>query len=168
MNQSSNGRKQASTVKIIAATVLIVGVIAWLAVTGVQSNKQYYVTIPEMQAMGAKSYTSSLRVQGFVKPSTIQADGTNVTFVLSEFESHNTKATAKPKTLLVRYIGAEPPPDTFKDDAQALAVGHFGRDGVFHATELQAKCASKYNAAPIAAPKPTASASPAVAPVKKS
>jgi cytochrome c-type biogenesis protein CcmE len=25
-----------------------------------------------------------------------------------------------------------------------LAAGTFGRDGVFHASELQAKCASKY------------------------
>jgi len=44
----------------------------------------------------------------------------------------------------VSYKGAEPPPDTFKDDSQALAEGTFGRDGVFHATALQAKCASKY------------------------
>jgi hypothetical protein len=43
-----------------------------------------------------------------------------------------------------RYQGSEPPPDTFKDDSQALAVGTYGHDGVFHATELQAKCASKY------------------------
>ena len=42
------------------------------------------------------------------------------------------------------YKGSEPPPDTFKDDAQALAEGTYGRDGVFHATVLQAKCASKY------------------------
>ena len=31
------------------------------------------------------------------------------------------------------YKGSEPPPDTFKDDAQALAIGTYGRDGVFHA-----------------------------------
>ena len=42
------------------------------------------------------------------------------------------------------YKGSEPPPDTFKDDAQALAEGTYGRDGEFHATVLQAKCASKY------------------------
>ncbi len=46
--------------------------------------------------------------------------------------------------LKVTYKGTEPPPDTFKDDAQALAEGTYGRDGVFHATVLQAKCASKY------------------------
>jgi cytochrome c-type biogenesis protein CcmE len=50
-------------------------------------------------------------------------------------------------TLQVSYQGIEPPPDTFKDGSQALAMGTYGRDGVFHATELQAKCASKYAAA---------------------
>ena len=46
--------------------------------------------------------------------------------------------------LAVDYTGTEAPPDTFKDDSQALADGSFGRDGVFHAKALQAKCASKY------------------------
>jgi cytochrome c-type biogenesis protein CcmE len=54
----------------------------------------------------------------------------------------------------VQYAGVEPPPDTFKDDAQALAIGTYGHDGVFHATELQAKCASKY--APAQKPAATA------------
>jgi cytochrome c-type biogenesis protein CcmE len=61
--------------------------------------------------------------------------------------------------LQVEYRGSEPPPDTFKDDAQALAVGTFGHDGVFHATEVQAKCASKYAPAPNA--KPGATTAPA-------
>jgi len=46
--------------------------------------------------------------------------------------------------LPVVYNGTEAPPDTFKDNSQALADGKFGHDGVFHANELQAKCASKY------------------------
>ena len=48
------------------------------------------------------------------------------------------------ETLHVIYKGSEPPPDTFKDNAQALAMGVYKRDGVFYANELQAKCASKY------------------------
>jgi cytochrome c-type biogenesis protein CcmE len=44
----------------------------------------------------------------------------------------------------VVYKGSEPPPDTFKDNAQALAMGVYKKDGVFYANELQAKCASKY------------------------
>ena len=63
--------------------------------------------------------------------------------MLNEFESHSPKA-ATGRLLKVGYKGSEPPPDTFKDDSQALAEGTYGRDGVFHATVLQAKCASKY------------------------
>ena len=48
------------------------------------------------------------------------------------------------RALPVVYSGTEAPPDTFKDNSQALAEGSFGRDGVFHAKQLQAKCASKY------------------------
>jgi cytochrome c-type biogenesis protein CcmE len=56
------------------------------------------------------------------------------------------------RTIPVVYSGTEAPPDTFKDNAQALAEGKYGRDGVFHATNLQAKCASKYAPKPGAAP----------------
>jgi hypothetical protein len=42
----------------------------------------------------------------------------------------------------------DPLPDTFRDGAQALADGEMGRDGVFHASKIQAKCASKYEAKP--------------------
>ncbi len=144
-------------IRIGIASFVIVGTILYLAYTGAAANKSYYVTVPEMQAMGEKAYKAQLRVEGFVKPTTIQASGTHVSFVLDEFESHNPKATPGMRAIPVVYQGSEPPPDTFKSDAQALAIGTWGRDGVFHATQLQAKCASKYapadpNAKPGAAP----------------
>jgi cytochrome c-type biogenesis protein CcmE len=46
--------------------------------------------------------------------------------------------------LPVSYKGSVPPPDTFKDHAQALVLGRLDRDGTFQATDVQAKCASKY------------------------
>jgi cytochrome c-type biogenesis protein CcmE len=130
--------------RITIASVIILGTIGYLAVQGVANNKSYYVTIPEMNKMGDQAYQSNLRVEGFVKPATIQASGTHVQFVLTEYESHNPKAAANPHAVTVKYDGSEPPPDTFKGDAQALAIGTMGRDGIFHATQLQAKCASKY------------------------
>jgi len=130
-------------IKIIVATLVILGTVGWLSYSGVDKTKEYYVTISELNAMGNKAYTRHLRVAGNVAPGTIQRVGTNAQFTLLE-QGH---------TLKVVYQGAEPPPDTFKDDAQALAVGTYGRDGVFHATQLQAKCASKYAPAqPGAAP----------------
>jgi cytochrome c-type biogenesis protein CcmE len=120
--------------KFLLAGALILSAVAWLAVSGARDTKQYYVTIAELQGMGNKAYTVHLRVAGNVAPGSITRSGPNADFTLLE----------QGKTLRVSYTGAEPPPDTFKDDAQALAIGTFGRDGTFHATQLQAKCASKY------------------------
>jgi cytochrome c-type biogenesis protein CcmE len=157
-----------NTVRIAIASVIIVGTIAWLAWSGYGANKSYYVTIPELGGMGDKAYHSQLRVEGFVQPGSIEQNGTNVLFVLNEFESHTPQA-ATGRLLTVNYKGSEPPPDTFKDNAQAVAEGTYGRDGVFHATALQAKCASKYAPAkPGAQPKgnqiPAGHSNPAAAP----
>ncbi|HZZ40564.1 MAG TPA: cytochrome c maturation protein CcmE [Acidobacteriaceae bacterium] len=122
------------TVRIVAAVVIILGAISYLAVTGVEANKSYYVTIQELQTMGNKAYTRNLRVAGSVLPGSIKRDGAHAQFVLVEND----------RKVQVAYTGEEPPPDTFKDNSQALAIGHYGRDGVFRATGLQAKCASKY------------------------
>ena len=131
------------TLPIAIAVVIILATIGWLAYTGYASSKSYFVTIAELGGMGDKAYHSNLRVEGFVQPGSIEQNGTHVDFVLNEFESHSAKAPGG-RLLRVSYKGSEPPPDTFKDDSQALAGGTFGRDGVFHATVLQAKCASKY------------------------
>ena len=136
--------RNAKSLRIGIAVAVVLGTIGYLAYSGQASAKSYYVTIPEMQKMGTKAYSSNLRVEGFVKPETIHQDGPNVRFVLTEYESHSPKAQMSPKQITVDYRGSEPPPDTFKDDAQALAIGTLGEDGVFHATQLQAKCASKY------------------------
>lgn len=123
-----------NTYKIAIAIVIILGSIAYLSISAEQSNKSYYVTIQELQTMGNKAYTRHLRVSGQVVPGTIVRQGTDADFMLYE----------KDRKLRVEYVGQEPPPDTFKGNAPAMAVGTYGRDGVFHATELQAKCASHY------------------------
>jgi cytochrome c-type biogenesis protein CcmE len=120
--------------KFGSAMVAILLALGYLAYTGVQESKSYYVTIKELRGLGDSAYTKRLRVAGNVQPGSIRRSGTNVNFVLVEND----------QTLNVVYNGTEPPPDTFKDDAQALAEGSFGHDGVFYAKQIQAKCASKY------------------------
>jgi len=155
-------KTSSNSVRIGIAVAVIVGTIAWLATTGYKANKSYYVTIAELGSMGDKAYQSNLRVEGFVQPGSIEQSGPHVTFILNEFESHSPKAPTG-RLLKVVYKGSEPPPDTFKDDSQALAEGTIGRDGVFRATVLQAKCASKYAPAPGSAPGATP-AQPSAAP----
>ena len=131
--------KASSTyLKFGAATVVIILLLGYLAYTGVQDSKSYYVTIKELHKMGDSAYSKRLRVAGNVQPGSIKRVGTHVQFVLMEED----------QTLAVDYVGTEAPPDTFKDDSQALADGRFDHDGVFHAKQLQAKCASKYAPAP--------------------
>jgi cytochrome c-type biogenesis protein CcmE len=132
-----------------AAIFIIVLALGYLAYTGVQQSKSYYVTIKELRGMNDSRYAKRLRVAGNVVPGSIKRQGSRVEFSLKENDL----------TLPVVYNGTEAPPDTFKDDAQALADGRFGRDGVFHATQLQAKCASKYAPAQ-QPPQPTTPAKP--------
>ena len=144
-----------SSIKFVIAAIIIVGAVAWLAISGARDSKSYYVTITELQAMGNGAYSKNLRVAGNVAPGSISRSGPNASFTLLE----------QGKTLRVNYVGAEPPPDTFKDDAQALAIGTFGRDGTFHATQLQAKCASKYAPANKPGATPTGNTAPVAATV---
>jgi len=125
-------------IKFGAAISLIVLTLAYLAYLGAQESKSYYVTIKELHTMrdkqGDEVYKKNLRVAGNVEPGSIKMSGPHADFLLVE----------NGETLHVIYKGSEPPPDTFKDNAQALAMGIYKRDGVFYANELQAKCASKY------------------------
>ena len=121
-------------VRFGAVIVVIVLALGYLAYTGVQDSKSYYVTIKELNGMGSDAYSKRLRVAGNVAPGSIKRQGTHLEFLLAE----------EGRTIPVVYAGSEAPPDTFKDNAQALAEGKYGRDGVFRATNIQAKCASKY------------------------
>ena len=134
-----------------AAIAIIILTLGYLAYTGVEESKSYYVTIAELRAMGDAAHTKRLRVAGDVVPGSIKRQGTTVEFMLKEED----------KTLAVIYKGTEAPPDTFKDESQALVEGEFGKDGIFHAKHLQAKCASKY------APKKDGVSAPASTPAVK-
>jgi cytochrome c-type biogenesis protein CcmE len=113
---------------------LIIGSLVWLAVGGVRDTKTYYKTIPELQQMGSNAGGHRLRVGGDVQPGSIVKTGSEVRFVLHQGA----------QTLNVVYTGMDPLPDTFRDNAIALADGRLGPDGVFQANKIQAKCASKY------------------------
>ena len=104
--------------------------------------------------MGDKAYHSNLRVEGFVKPGSIEHNGPHVTFVMNEFESHSPKAPGG-RLLTVIYKGSEPPPDTFKDDSQALAEEPMAAT----ANSTPPSCKPS---APASTPRPRPTASPAL------
>ena len=129
-------------IKFGLPVVAILGTLGWLAANGINETKTYYKTIAEVNQMGQRAAETRLRVGGDVTDDPVVRDGNNVHFTLIQVDG------AKELKLAVVYTGVDPLPDTFKPGAQALADGKMGPDGVFHATKIQAKCASKYEAKP--------------------
>lgn len=119
-------------------TVVIVGVLGWLAVDGIDSDATYYVTVEELRAMENPNDVRRLRVGGDVKEDSIVRKGTSVEFTITQEDTE----------LNVVYVGRDPLPDTFRNGAQALCTGRLRDDQVFEARQIQAKCASKYEAKP--------------------
>ena len=134
-----------------ALVVVILGTLGWLAFTGINESKTYYKTISELKSMNAAEQAKRVRVTGDIVPGSIQRAGTQVHFTIVEKERN--------LTLNVVYMGKDPLPDTFRENAQAMADGKMSADGVFYAHTIAAKCPSKYEAKP---------GQPAAVPVQKS
>ncbi len=117
---------------------IIVVTLSWLGWIGARESKTYYHTIAELPTLKSSEARHRMRVAGDVQPGSIARLTGRVDFVLQ----------AEGKSLPVSYVGTDPLPDTFVDGAQALVEGRWMPDGRFVAEKVQAKCASKYEAAP--------------------
>jgi len=141
-------KKQA---KFAIGSAVIVVSMAFLAWLGYGESKTYYHTIAELSTLHGAAASHRIRVGGTVQPGSIQHVTGRTDFVL----------LGEGKSLSVSYTGSDPLPDSFVDNSQALIEGRLSSDGKFVAEHVQAKCASKYEAAPGEAPRPASSASPA-------
>ena len=117
---------------------VIVTALAFLAWLGYGESKTYYHTIAELQTLDAVGRSHRLRAGGSVEAGSIKKLPGRIDFVL----------LGEGKSLPVSYVGSDPLPDTFVDNSQALVEGHITPEGHFVAERVQAKCASKYEAAP--------------------
>ena len=129
---------KASTKFLIGALVIVAGV-AGLIVSGVQQTGVYFLTPTELLAKTREDpsfHDVGLKVGAHVVPGSIKRDPTNrsIAFRVSD-GSHEFPVT---------YSGLVP--DTFTDanNIEVIVEGKYGRDGVFHATEVLAKCGSRY------------------------
>lgn len=124
--------------KFSIGAIIILGTLVWLGWVGASQSKTYYHTISELSALQGSALHQRMRVSGNVIDGSIVHRPGRIDFVLTE----------EGKTLPVSYVGDSPLPDTFKGGAQALAEGILKPDGHFEADQVQAKCASKYQATP--------------------
>jgi cytochrome c-type biogenesis protein CcmE len=140
--------------KIAVAIAVLVGSVVWLGMSGYEDGREYYKTVDEFVRLDAKSKARRIRLMGNVKDGSIRREDGRLAFDL----------TLNDVVVPVLYIGDDPVPDTFKDGASALVDGTVGQDGRFEGRQIQAKCASKYEADPAKAYQQQAGAAAAPGP----
>jgi cytochrome c-type biogenesis protein CcmE len=91
----------------------------------------FYLTVSEAQARGVAS--QDYRVNGTVVPGSIERDGLVTTFQVTDGKTEMAVSTDRPL------------PDTFKDESEVVVKGDMV-GSTFHATEVLAKCPSKFKA----------------------
>jgi cytochrome c-type biogenesis protein CcmE len=95
----------------------------------------YHLSVGELLARGEEAYEEEVRVGGMVIPGSVNQEPASQTL---RFEITDDAGN----TLPVVYRGVVP--DAFKPDADVVVEGALDPSGAFEATELLAKCPSKY------------------------
>jgi cytochrome c-type biogenesis protein CcmE len=127
------------TTKFVIGALVIVAGVGGLIATGLKETGVYFLTPTELldrTSADSTFYDLGIKVGAKVVPGTIRRDARTVDFRVSD------GTTEFPVT----YTGLVP--DTFTDasDIEVIVEGKYGRDGVFRATEVLAKCGSRYEA----------------------
>ncbi|HUG27895.1 MAG TPA: cytochrome c maturation protein CcmE [Gemmatimonadales bacterium] len=124
----------------IGATIIVAAVVL-LITEGVKQTGMYFLTPTELAAKTQADesfYELGLKVGAKVVPGSIVRTPTEqrVDFRVSDGGYE----------FPVTYVGIVP--DTFTDanDIEVIVEGKYGRDGIFRATEVLAKCGSRYEA----------------------
>ena len=128
--------------KFLVGAAVIVASVGFLITEGVKETGVYFLTPTELASKTAADptfYDVGLKMGAKVVPGSVRRapDNRQIDFEVSDGA----------KTYPVTYRGLVP--DTFTDanDIEVIVEGRLGRDGVFRATEVLAKCGSRYDAA---------------------
>src|ERR1041384_24954 len=127
--------------KFLIGGAVVLGVAGYLMVTSIKETGTYYMTPTELSTK-LKS-DSTFRNVG-VKVGARVVPGSVVR--ASSGREYAFRVTDGANTFPVVYRGIAP--DTFTDSVDVVVGGRMGPDGTFQATELLAKCASRYENAP--------------------
>ena len=123
--------------KIGLTLVVLATAFGVLLYSSLGDSLQYYKYVDEVMVEPAAWHGKNLQVHGIVVPDSIarKPDSLEWRFDLQR----------NGKILRAYYTGIVP--DTFKADSEVVLTGTL-QDNGFHATEMTAKCPSKYDAAP--------------------
>jgi cytochrome c-type biogenesis protein CcmE len=145
--------------KFIIGGSLILFAVIYLIITSTSATAEYFLTVDEIIAQGPGAVGTRARISGAVIGETIGYDPETLvlTFQIAHITSDNAEieslgglaaalneAVVDPMRnhLTISYTG--PKPDLLTNEAQAIATGQLGEDGIFYADELLLKCPTKY------------------------
>ena len=117
---------------------MLVMALAGLLYSTMGESLEYYKKVDEVMANPQEWHGKALQIHGYAKDVARKRDSFDYQFDI----------TSNGKVVRAYYTGVAP--DTFKNDSEVVVKGRLSGDNVFHATEIIAKCPSKYD--PAAAP----------------
>lgn len=152
-NEASLTSKKSERWKFLLGGILILGAIIYLMVTSTVNGARFFITVDEV-VQDTTYQGQSVRLTGAVLGDTIVYDSVtgNLSFTIAhiprEFEdlAETLHDSANDPTLNQLFVQMENEtmPDLLQHEAQAILTGELGEDGIFHATELNLKCPTRF------------------------
>ena len=124
-------RRAKFAVGALVVLAALAGLVVW-AMTRPGSTA-FYLTPSEVVALGPGEMTADYRVNGTVVPGSIERNGLETTFLVTDGSNE------------IEVHTDAPLPDTFRSRSEVVAKGHYDGDQ-FAAQEVLAKCPSKFKA----------------------
>lgn len=124
--------------KVLLTIGVILGAVAMFVFSS-SAEAEYYKHVHEIAGEYASWEDKHLQIHGFVEAGSIHEE------IVDQATKREFILESEGERILVKNQG--PKPDTFKDLAEVVAKGKLVKDGdvyIFEATELMAKCPSKY------------------------
>lgn len=118
--------------RIGATSLVLVMAFAGLLYSTMGESLEYYKRVDEVMVNPQEWQGKALQLHGFAKDVGRKRDSLDW-----QFNIHNNGQVVR-----ALYTGVTP--DTFKNDSEVVVKGRLGEDNTFHATEIIAKCPSKY------------------------
>lgn len=148
-------KRAPSIIKTIVGVLIILGGLSittysLLFLIKKSGDVSYYKHVNELTAKDKQPQGKTIQLHGFVAEKSLVTFRTNnITY---QFLIENCG-----QSVLVTYTGTIP--DPFKENAEVVVRGTFDSSGIFKATQITAKCPSKYQQTPSGMPTPHCSTS---------
>jgi cytochrome c-type biogenesis protein CcmE len=117
---------------LVLGVAAVIGVIAWLALSGIGNALVYYQTPSELLARGGEAIGQQVRLGGLVKAGSVSGPATDLTFVVTD-------GTAE-----VTVHSTSAPTSSFREGVGAVVEGRLTSAGVFEASRVIVKHDENY------------------------